>query len=138
MLQRILGTLAGIVTAFGVVMLGELLLHVLFPMPELNVNDPAAVEAAVRSAPFLAKLGLALLYGLAAYLGGLAGCLAARWIWGGRIAVALLLAAVLANFLMLPHPLWMFILSVAVVLFGGWVGIRAGIGQYVLQGFTRD
>lgn len=138
MLQRILGTIAAIVAVFGIVALGELLLHALFPMPAMDVNDPASVEAAIRSAPLMAKLGLVLLYGLAAYVGGLVGCLASRWIWGGRIAVALLLAAVVANVLMLPHPLWMVALSIGLVLFGGWIGIRAGIGQYVLAALRRD
>ncbi len=138
MLQRLLGTIAAIVAVFGIVALGELLLHALFPMPTMNVNDPASVEAAVRSAPLMAKLGLAAVYGLAAYVGGLVGCLASRWIWGGRIAVALLLAAVVANFLMLPHPWWLFALSVALGLFGGWIGVRAGIGQYVLAALRRE
>lgn len=137
-LQRVLGTLSGIVVAFVVVMLGEMLLHAIFPMPRLNTTDPASVEAAMRSAPFGAKLGLAIIYGLAAYLGGLTGCLASRWIWGGRVVVALLLALVVTLFLMLPHPMWVFILSVALVIFGGWVGVRAGIGQYVLRGLRRD
>ena len=64
-------------------------------------------------------------WGLAAFAGSaLAARLAGRGTWPGWTVTGLFLLATAANFLMIPHPGWMILLAVVLILVGGWLGTR--------------
>ena len=118
-LSIILGALAAmlVVSAFG-----ALAAH-LYPMPELESDDPAALAAVVAGMPILAKLLVAGGW----FAGPLAGAwLALRisdWRMAGRIVTAVVLASSIANILTLPHPLWMQVCAILLPILGGGLGI---------------
>lgn len=126
MLKLILGVVVGVVVIMALVVGGEFALHALFPIPMPDPNDVEAVKAAMANAPMGAKIGLIVVYFIAA-LGGafVAAKVAARrlagWIAGGVMA-----ALTVVNFFMLPHPVWIVAASLILIAAGGWFGAKAG------------
>jgi len=126
MIRKILATAAGLVVAFAVVMLGELIAHRLFPIEMPTSMNDAALAAAMAAAPLGAKLSLAVIYFLAPLAGTFTALAVARRqaVWPAYVVTGLFLLAAAANFFMLPHPLWLVVACVAAILVGGWLGIR--------------
>ena len=133
-IKRVAGMVVGVVVTFSAVMAGEYLLHLVFPMPNLDLTNPEAVKAAMAAAPLGAKLGLAIVYGTAAFLGTFIATWIAGWRWSGWVPMGLLLAATIANFMMLPHAIWLVVLSLVLIVLEGWTGVRLGMAQAIKRG----
>jgi hypothetical protein len=128
--RSILAVLAGFVAATVVMLTFESINgHVLYPelgrMAE-GVTDPAAIRAVMASAPLGAFLVVLLGWALGGLLGGL---VAARIGSNAPLAHALVLGAVLtlagiANNMMIPPPLWFWVVSVLLFLPAAFVGAR--------------
>lgn len=111
-----LAAIAGIVTAFLFVMGIEAAGHTLYPPPAgLDVSNPAAIREYMKVIP-----PGALLFVLASWLvAPFAGGVVAARIAGSRpmlfagLVGALVLAATVANLVMIPHPAWMAVAAVA-------------------------
>jgi MFS family permease len=122
-MRKILGVVLGAIAAMLVVAAFDALANHLYPMPELESDDPAALAAVVGSMPIAAKLVVT--------AGWLAGPLAGAWLalrvgdWrmAGRIVTAVVLAGSIANVLLLPHPLWMQVCAVLLPVVGGAIGM---------------
>ena len=140
-LRRIGGVIAGLITAWLVVSIAEAAAHKIYPPPRgLDMTDFNQVKQFVASLPVSA-----LLIVLAGWLVGtfLGTWLAARisqnrvpaYIVGG-----LLLAAGIANAVLIPQPIWFSIISFAVyigmTLLGARVG-AAGSGRIPIAGETN-
>lgn len=126
-LRNTLAVLAGIVTAFLVVMLVEMLGHRLFPVPAgLDFNDKAAMAAFVRTLPVGALLCVLLAWVSGSFSGAwLAARLAVsrRPLLSGVVGL-FVLAASITNLMMLPHPLWFSITAVIAVPAAAWLAGR--------------
>jgi MFS family permease len=115
-LSIILGALAAmlIVSAVGY----------LYPIPDLESDDPAALAAVVGSMTVTAKLLVAGGW----FMGALAGAwLALRisdWRMAAWIVVLVVLAGGIVNIVSLPHPFWMQACAVLLPVAGGVLGIR--------------
>lgn len=115
-LSIILGALAAmlIVSAVGY----------LYPIPDLESDDPAALAAVVGSMTVTAKLLVAGGW----FMGSLAGAwLALRisdWRMAAWIVVLVVLAGSIVNIISLPHPFWMQAFAVLLPVAGGVLGIR--------------
>ena len=119
MLKIILGIVAGIVVAFAAVMAGELAIHALTGGSAVDMNDPAAVEAMMAATPIGSKIGIVATYFVAVLLGALAAVRVSGRNWTAWVITAVILAATIANYVMLPHPLWMVVCSILLIATAG-------------------
>lgn len=127
MLRAIGGVLAGIVVAFGVIVVIELVGHAIYPPPAgTNLDDPAAVARLAATMPIGALLmviaGWTLGAGLGSWLAGRIGKRAAPAVTPG----VLVAAAAVANMFQIPHPLWFWIVSLALVAIATITGAALG------------
>ena len=115
MLRTILAILVGVACAMLTITLVELVARPLHPMPPgLLMTDTAGMAAYVSTAPLSMMLMVLSGWVLGAFDGALVAALVARK--HPRLAAllvgAVVVAAVIANTVLLPHPVWMTVLGV--------------------------
>lgn len=128
MARTMFGVLAGVVLAWLVITLSQLLSAALYPPPSnLDLRDPAALAEFIAAAPVTAMACVLAGYGMAAFLGGwVAAKISRQHRPGAALAVgALVLAGAIANTLLIPHPLWMVVIGVLLPLPAAWLAGRA-------------
>ncbi|MBN8527942.1 MAG: hypothetical protein J0M36_01755 [Caulobacterales bacterium] len=126
MFKLILGVVVGVVVVMALVVGGEFALHALFPIPMPDPNDAEAAKAAMANAPMGAKIGLIVVYFIAAAGAGFVAAKVAARRLAGWITAGIMAALTIANFFMLPHPVWIVAASLILIAAGGWLGARAG------------
>jgi len=119
MLKIILGIVVGLVVAFATVIAGEFAIHAITGGTAVDMNDPAAVEAMMASVPVGSKVAIIATYFAAVLLGGLAAVRVSARGWTAWVIMGVLLAATVANYAMLPHPLWMVVSSILLIATAG-------------------
>ncbi|MDZ7867934.1 MAG: hypothetical protein U5L02_01815 [Rheinheimera sp.] len=135
LLRTTLALLAGVVVTFFTISAIEQLGHILYRAPAgLDWQDSSAVSAYLKQLP----VG-ALLLVLAGWLLGIfTGLTAATMLAGrcrGRFALAigsLVFVGALSNFYLLPHPLWLMVLSlilIPLVALICWWALKKRFGQ---------
>lgn len=129
--RTLLAVLAGLATMVLTVAAMESLGHAMFPPPAgVNLADPEALERIIEVLPVASLAMVACGWAL--------GSLAGAWV-AARIARQFCLSAamavggvmtmlVVANFVMVPHPLWMILAGIALPLPLAWVGWRSAVG----------
>jgi hypothetical protein len=129
LLRSILAVLLGAVLAFVLVACVEAIGHVVYPLPaDLDLSDSDSVNAAITAMP----VGAFLFVLLAWVVGTFGGAVLASWLAGrapivhGLVIGGLLLAAGVANMLMLPHPGWFCVVAVLLVPSAAYVGAALG------------
>lgn len=126
--RRVLGVLAAVVIAGGIVMLVEAFAAQLHPLPPgVDPSDPESIGRALEAGqvPF-ASLALVLAgWLLAAYTGGLVAWRVSRWGPASWIFAAIFTIGVFSNLQAFPHPTWM------------WVGGLGGCPLFALGGGNR-
>lgn len=119
--KRLGGIAAGIVAAMMLIMGNEVIGHIVWPPPPgLNPQDPAQIDALLKTMPFMAQLWIPFSY----FVGAFGGCLIALRLSGGWmnalwVVLAILLLAVAANLIAIPHPTWLAGASALAPLLGG-------------------
>lgn len=109
MIRHLAAPIAGIVCGAAVVAAVEAVGHALFPFAPPRNAEPAALRAAMASAPLGALISVLVAW----WLGAFAGAWTAVKIAPGRptlhaaIVAGVLLLATVTNLIMLPHPWWM-------------------------------
>ena len=97
-------------------------------LPGLDVTDPQQLAAFIQAAPPMAMAFVLGGWVLGAILGGWTAARISRR--HPRIAAllvgAMVLAGVIANATMIPHPLWMTVAGVLLPLPAAWLGARLG------------
>ena len=126
MIRKILGVVFGIVVAMLAISGGQMALHLLVPMPPVDMQDPEAVKTMMASAPMAGKLGLALVYAVATFFGAAVAASVAKGRWAGWTITVVLLMLTVANFVMLPHPVWLVALCLVGIAGAGWFATRMG------------
>jgi len=120
-MRKILGIILGALAAMLIISaIGRL-----YPIPDLESDDPAALAAVVGNMTTTAKLLVA--------AGWLVGPLAGVWLalrisdWrmAGWVVVLVVLIGSVVNIASLPHPFWMQACAVLLPILGGALGIRA-------------
>ena len=128
-LRYALAFLAGAMVAGFVVAGFEALGHAVYPPPEgLDPGDIEQIKAAVAAMPVGALLFVLFAWVAGAYAGGLVAALLAPGRRGVMAAIvgALVLAAVVANLAMIPHPLWFAAVAIVAVLASTSLAVLAG------------
>lgn len=107
MVKKIIGAVAGVFTAFILVMLVEGIGHLIWP-PPVNVNtmDTEALAKLMKEMPIGALISVLVAWVVGAFGGGIVAGWLGRAAWPGFVSGGLLLAAAIVNLLMLPHPTW--------------------------------
>lgn len=126
-IRTAVGVVAGIVVAWLVIVLSQLLSAALYPPPPgTDLTDPAVLADFINAAPVTAMACVIAGYALAALLGGWVAARLARphprtaaMIVGGMV-----LLGVVLNFAMIPHPTWMLFSGVLLPLPMAWLGTR--------------
>jgi hypothetical protein len=123
----ILGIVIGVALGFALVMAGDYLNRMLFPMPpDLQITNPEAIRDYMASAPVTSLLGMPVTWTVAAGAGAFAAAIIAGRAWTGWIAGALMFAATLLNLALIPHPLWMLVAAIVFVPAAAWFGAKFG------------
>lgn len=127
MIRDAAAVIAGVVTAFVLIMLIEKLGHLIYPPPaDLDWSDPAAVRPYIATLPLYALLFPMLAWMIGTFIGSLLACFigTARPLTLAGIVGGLVLAATIANLIVIPHPLWFSILSVLGIAASAWLAMR--------------
>ena len=127
MLRSALSVVLGIVSAFVTVMLVDKLNHLIYPPPPgLDFSDTAAVEPYLATLP----LGAYLLVIASSVVAALIGTLVAIYVGHIRpfycavIVGGIVLAATIANFIAIPHPLWLSAITLLGIVASAWLATK--------------
>lgn len=125
--RTILGVVAGVVVAWLTITASQFASAAMFPPPPgLDLRDPGQLAAFIAAVPPVAMALVVIGWTLGAFAGA---AVAARISRKHALAAALLVAAlvvagVIANSTLIPHPLWMTVLGVALPLPAAWWAAR--------------
>ncbi len=118
--RTILGIIAGIVAAFGMIWLTDTIGHSFYPVPsDVSVQNFEQMGAYINSMPAGAMAFVVGAWFAGALIGGIVATLASRRRWTAWVIAAVVVLASLLNVLMIPHPIWMQIGAVVAPLLGG-------------------
>ncbi len=130
MIRNIGALIAGIVTAFASIYLIEMLGHTIYPPPaDLDFSNPDAIRPYIATLPIIALLFP--MFGW--FVGTFAGSLVADFcgdtkpfVFAGIVG-GLVLAATIANLIMIPHPLWFSITALLGIVASAWLATRVTV-----------
>lgn len=124
MMRLVLSVVCGLVVAFALVFATDALFHLAVPSAA-RPTDPAAMQTYAMRQPPAALLAIVAGWAVAVFAGAAAANRIARAGAGPGWAVTGLFAlATAANFLMLPHPVWMIVTSAVAIAAAGWLAPR--------------
>lgn len=125
--RTILGVLAGVVVAWLTITASQFASAAMFPpSPGIDMRDPEQLAAFIAAVPPAAMALVVLGWVLGAFAGGwVAARISRRHSLIAAVVVgALVVAGVIANSAMIPHPQWMTVLGVALPLPAAWLAAR--------------
>lgn len=123
--RTLAGTVVGVVVAWATVMLGEFISAPLHPTPAgFNMRDPASMAAFVATLPVSALLLVLSGWVLGALLGGYVAARIARKPFPALVVGIVIEVGVIANAVMIPHPMWMTVAGVLLPVPAAWIGAR--------------
>ena len=131
MARNVAAALAGIVTAFVMIMLIEKLGHIIYPPPaDLDVSNPDVMRPYIATLPFLALLFPMIAWVVATFAGTLVACKigTANPLLFAATVGGLVLAGTIANLIMIKHPLWFSLVSLVAVAASAWIAARVSSG----------
>ena len=120
-MRKLMGAVVGAIVAISVIYGFEILNHAVFTWPQMALNDPLSMAAAIEAAPMTAKVMLVGGCFLGALAGGLVAVRIGDWAAAGWIIAVLVAAAGVVTIVTIPHPLWMQIAAVVAPLVAGLV-----------------
>jgi hypothetical protein len=127
-MKKILSIVAGVVTGFVIVFIGDATSHAMNPPPlGLNYMDKNVMMDYVSKIPTYVLVVMVIFWLLSSLLGGLISALLNKTEWkrNSLTTGAILMAAAILNLVMITHPAWMWIAVLAgylpMALLGGWL-----------------
>ena len=132
MIRNAAAIVGGIVIAFLTVMLVDMLNHTTYPPPPgLDFSNPEATKPYLETLPIGAFLLIMASSVVAAFVGSLVASYAGTIrpqncaiIVGGMV-----FAATVANFIAIPHPMWLTIATLLGIVAGAWLAMRIATGS---------
>ena len=131
MIRNAAAIVVGIVTAFGLIWLIELLGHTIYPPPaDLDFSDTEAIRPYIATLPVIALLFPMFAWFIGTFAGSLVGCYIgeARPLLFVGVVGGLVLAATIANLIVIPHPLWFSIISILGIVASAWLALQIAPG----------
>jgi len=131
MVRNVAAALAGIVTAFVMIMLIEKLGHIIYPPPtDLDVSNPDVMRPYIATLPFLALLFPMIAWVVATFAGTVLACKigTANPLLFAATVGGLVLAGTIANLIMIKHPMWFSLVSLVAVAASAWIAARVSSG----------
>lgn len=132
MMRQVLAVLIGIVVCGLVVGLVEMLNLRLYPAPSgMDFHDPVQVAAHVANLPVAALVIVLIAWTLGSWVGGATAARISRhWPRACALVIAVFMVAGVAyNVIVLPHPLWMSVLGLALPIPAALAGARMAVGR---------
>ncbi len=130
MIRNIGALIAGIVTAFASIYLIEMLGHKIYPPPsDLDFSNPDAIRPYIATLPIIALLFPRFGWFVGTFAGSLVAIFcgdAKPYVFAGIVG-GLVLAATVANLIMIPHPLWFSITSLIGIVASAWLANRVTV-----------
>ena len=132
-MKKVLAIIAGVVSGFLIVFVGDAVIHALHPMPlGLNYMDKTVMMNYVENIPKYLLVMMVCFWALSAFIGGLVATLIEKVQWKSACMSTggILLAAAMLNLIMTApsHPLWMWVAALVLylpsALLGGWLIAR--------------
>ena len=127
MLRNVLAFVIGVVTAFVTVMLVDKVGHIVYPPPAgLDFSDPDAIRPYLATLPIGAFLFILASSVVAAFDGTLVACLigTVKPRVFGSVVGGFVFAASVANFIAIPHPLWLALATLVGVILSTLLAMR--------------
>jgi len=131
MIRNIGAALAGIVTAFVIVVLVEKVGLMIYPPPaDLDFSDPEAIRPYIATLPFLALLFPMIAWVIGTFVGSLVASKigTAKPLLFSGIVGGLIFVATIANLIMIPHPIWFSIVSLVAIAASAWFAAKVASG----------
>lgn len=125
--RTILGILAGMLAAWVVIMACQFGSAALYPPPPgLDPRQPEQLAAFIAGAPVAAMALVVASWVLGAFFGGWVAARIARDhpLFAALVVGLLVVAGVVANTALIPHPLWMTVPGIALPLPAAWLAMR--------------
>ena len=127
MLRNVLAFVIGVVTAFVTVWLVNKVGHMVYPPPAgLDFSNPDAIRPYLATLPIGAFLFILASSVVAAFDGTLVACFigTAQPRVFGVVVGGFVFAASVANFIVIPHPLWLALATLAGVILSALLAMR--------------
>ena len=132
--RSIAAAVVGVVVAWLAIMLAEFASASLHPMPTgFDMHDPASVAAFVAAMPGSALLLVLAGWVLGALLGGFVAAKIARRPRPALVVGFVIVAGVIANAVMIPHPSWMTIAGVLLPVPAAMLGARLALPRAAIS-----
>ena len=123
--RTIAGVVVGVVVAWLTIMLAEFASAPLHPMPAgLDMRDPESVAAFVATLPASALLLVLSGWVLGGLVGGYVAASISRKPRPALTVGVVIVVGVIANAVMIPHPMWMTIAGVLLPIPAAWLGAK--------------
>ena len=124
--KNIAAGVAGVLIAFGLVWLVEMIGHSVYPIPAgIDFSDAEVMRTYVAGLPLGALLFVAGAWAIGAFAGTVAACRIGTadpkifaMVVGGMV-----LAATAFNLAIIPHPVWFSITGIAGIVIATWLGM---------------
>ncbi len=127
MVRSILAIAAGLITAFVVIFVIEAIGHVFYPPPpDADMRNQETVKNLMENAPAGSLIIVLVGWALGSFVGGVVSSHIASGnkVIHSIIVGALLMVSGIANMIMLPHPLWMWIFGLMIFIPFAYLGNR--------------
>ncbi len=131
-IRSVLAVLVGAIVAGILIAVVEAIGHLVYPPPPgIDPTDPESLRTAIGSVPVGALVAVLVAWAIGTFAGSwLAARIAGRaGMAHGMVVGLLMLAAGVANMLIIPHPLWFWFPGVAVYPLTAWLGGRMAGGR---------
>ena len=125
LMRQILGVIAGVVVGGLIVFCVELVGHSLFPTPPgIDLSNPDDVKRLIATLPTGALVMVLVGWALGSLAGAWTANRIARTPMAGWIVGGLFVLMTAYNFTVIPHPMWMMAVGIAIPFVMAWVASR--------------
>ena len=134
-------SLVTVMAAFVLVLVVEKVGHLIYPPPaDLDFSDPEAIKPYIATMPFLALLFPMIAWVVATFVGSLVASKigTANPLLFAGIVGGLILAATIANLIMIPHPVWFSIVSLIAIAASAWIAAKVASGPDTRAPIAQD
>jgi hypothetical protein len=132
MFRNLAAIVIGVITAFVTVMLVDKIGHTIYPPPAgLDFTNPDAIRPYLATLPIGAFLFILASAVVAAFAGTLIACFigTARPGTFGAVVGGIVLAASVANFIAIPHPLWLSLATLSGIILSTLAAMRLAVAS---------